>query len=102
MERAPFVRIKRFFAGMSALALAACTGSGAPEAALPDSAMVQVQTDPVAAPRPIQAESLTPAPARTSATSPTRPAQRTETEPKLQPPPPRDTRPSIPWPPDTL
>lgn len=106
MERAIFVRMKRLVIAAVAAALGACTGPGSPEAELPDSALTQVPADPVAAPQPVQAESVTRAPSQApTASQPARPtpAQPSRTEPPLrQPPPPRDTRPSIPWPPDTL
>lgn len=101
MERAIFVGMKRHFIAITAVALGACTGSGSSEAELPDSTVAQVPADTIAAPRPVQVESVTRAPAQTPTTSPTPPVQRPEPGLK-QPPPPRDTRPSIPWPPDTI
>ncbi len=110
MKRAIFVRMKRLSMVFTALALGACTGSDTREPELPDSALTQVPADPAAAPQPIQPESLTRAPSQAPATSQT-PAQRapatstkrTGTESGVkQPPPARDTRPSIPYPPDTL
>lgn len=101
MERAIFMRMKRLFIAVAAVVLGACTGSGSSEAERPDSAMAQVPADPVAGPQPIQAESVARAP--TQAPVQSTPTQPTRSEPVLkQPPPPRDTRPSIPWPPDTL
>lgn len=99
MQRVIFVRMKRLIAAACALAVGACAGSGAPEAAPADSAVVQLHPDSVAV-QAIQAESLTAAPATTS---PSRPARTADPDPtRLQPPPPRDTRPSIPYPPDTI
>lgn len=100
MERAMLGQTKRLFIATAAAALAGCTGPGSSESDVPDSAALTVPGEPAAAPQPTPAESVTPAPGRTSGASPARPAQ---SEPVLiQPPPPRDTRPSIPWPPDTL
>lgn len=101
MQRAIFVRMNRLLITAAALALVGCTGSGSPEAELPDSALTQVPADPVASPQPAPADTLTAAPAQVPAQgTPARPSQG---EPVLrQPPPPRDTRPSIPWPPDTI
>jgi hypothetical protein len=104
MERATLGHIKRLLMTAAAAALAGCTGTGGSES-VPDSAALTVAGEPAAAPQPAQAESVTSAPGRTSGASPTPPARRTpaQSEPVLiQPPPPRDTRPSIPWPPDTL
>lgn len=102
MARATLGQMKRFFvvaAAAAAVALAGCTGSGSPEGDLPDSAALTVTAEPVEASVPIQADSVARAPSRTPGGSST-PAQ---SEPVLkQPPPPRDTRPSIPWPPDTI
>lgn len=105
MERAIFVRMKRLFMGVTAVSLAACTGAGSPEGKLPDSTALTVPGAPAAAPLPAQADSVTLAPTRTPGASSTTPARQTpaQSDPVLiQPPPPRDTRPSIPWPPDTL
>lgn len=105
MERTIFVRMKRLFMGVTAAALAACTGAGSPEADLPDSAALAAPADSVAATGPIQTESVARAPATTPPSTTSPPARRTtdQSEPVLkQPAPPRDTRPSIPWPQDTL
>ncbi|HUQ45483.1 MAG TPA: hypothetical protein VM033_02460 [Gemmatimonadaceae bacterium] len=105
MERITIVRMSWLAGAAAAVALGACTGSGRPEADLPDSAMLQVPADPAAAPQPIQADSVTRAPARTPSGSvaPAQPATTTPPRPPLrQPPEARDIRPSIPYPPDTL
>lgn len=101
MQRAIFVRMNRLLITAAAVALGGCTGSGSQQAELPDSAMTQVQADPVTTPQPAPADTVSPAPTRAPAQgTPARPSQ---AEPVLrQPPPPRDTRPSIPWPPDTI
>ena len=101
MQRAIFLRMNRLLITAAAVALGGCTGSGSPQAELPDSALTQVLTDPVAAPQPAPADTVTPAP--TQAPAQGTPARPSQAEPALrQPPPPRDTRPSIPWPPDTI
>ena len=97
MGRATFAKTKRFLVAAVAAAFAGCTGSGIPESDAPDSATLTVPGEPVASPQPVQAESVTHTPSRTTG------GGSTTSEPVLkQPPPPRDTRPSIPWPPDTL
>ena len=105
MERMTIVRRSWLTGAAAAVALAACTGAGSREADLPDSAMLQVPADPAAAPQPIQAESVTRAPARAPSGSAT-PTQATPTTPARpplrQPPEARDIRPSIPDPPDTI
>lgn len=104
MERAMLGRTKRLFIAGAAVVLAGCSGSGSPETDLPDSAALTVPGEPGAGSQPAQAESVERAPSGSPAAS-TPPAQRTpaQSEPVLkQPPPPRDTRPSIPWPPDTI
>lgn len=104
MEYAIFVRMKRLSMGIAALSLAACT-VGNPEADRPDSAAFTVPAEPVEAPAPARTDSVTPAPVVRAPATATPPVQRTpaQSEPaRIQPPPPRDTRPSIPWPPDTL
>lgn len=106
MERGIFGRMRAFRIALAASALAACTGSGAPENDLPDSVAPALPGAPAPAAQPIQAESVTGAPARTPAGTQTTPARRTpnQAEPaKIQPPKePYDIRPSIPWPPETL
>lgn len=100
MARATLGQMKRLFVVAAAVALAGCTGSGSREGDLPDSAALTVTAEPVDAPVPIQADSVARAPSRTPGATATPP---TQSEPALkQPPPPRDTRPSIPWPPDTI
>ncbi len=102
MACATLGQMKRLFVAGAAVALAGCagcTGSGSPEADLPDSAALTVTAEPVEAPAPIHADSVARAPSRVPGVGST-PVQ---SEPALkQPPPPRDTRPSIPWPPDTI
>lgn len=105
MERITIVRMARLAFAAAVAALGACTGSGKPESDLPDSAMLQVPADPAAAAQPIQAESVTRAPAHTPTRSatPAPPGTTTSPRPPLrQPPEARDIRPSIPYPPDTL
>ena len=104
MPRATLEQMKRLFVAAAAAALAGCVGSGVPESDVPDSAALAVPGEPATAPRAVPAESVTPVPGGSpgSGSAPARqpPAQ---SEPVLrQPPPPRDTRPSIPWPPDTI
>lgn len=105
MECAKLGQIKQILIVVAAAALTGCSGSGSSETVLPDSAALTVSEAPAPDSQPGQAESVTPAPGRTPTASPA-PAPRQEpaqSEPVLkQPPPPRDTRPSIPWPPDTL
>lgn len=105
MERTNMVKMGWLVTAAAAAALSGCTGSGSPEAEAPDSAMLQAPADPAAAPQPIQAESISQAPARTPTGSAT-PAQPTPTTPARpplrQPPEARDIRPSIPYPPDTI
>lgn len=106
MERAIFMRMRRLVIATTAVALGACTGGDSPKADLPDSAALVAPASPSATQQAFQAESLARTPSQAPTTS--TPAQRTparpsRTEPPLkEPPPPRDTRPSIPWPPDTL
>lgn len=108
MERAILVGMKRLSLTVAAIAVGACTDAGSREAELQDSAM-QARDEPVSASQPVQADSLSPAPgqAPTPRTPPQRapqsaPAEPSRTDPQLQPPPPRDTRPSIPYPQDTI
>lgn len=104
MERAMIGRTKRLLI-VTGMALGACTGPGTQESDLPDSAALTVPADPAATPGPVQPESVTRAPATTPTGAATPPAQRapTQSEPVLRrPPPPRDTRPSIPLPMETL
>lgn len=104
MKRGIFVRMKRLYVGIAAVSLAACTGGGSPEDELPDSAAFAVPAEPAPTLQPAQADSVTRTPGRTPAAT-TPPARRTPAQSApapIQPPPPRDTRPSIPWPPDTL
>lgn len=102
MQSATFVRVKSLVAVAVAAALGACTDAGTREAALQDSA-IQANEQPVPAAQP---ESVTTAPTPAPSTSTARPTtspRPAQTEPPLrQPPPPRDTRPSIPYPPDTI
>ena len=105
MPRATLKQMKRVFIAAAAAALAGCAGSGAPEADLPDSAALTVPGEPARATQGVPAESSvtgSPAGSQGSGSAPARqPAG--QSEPVLkQPPPPRDTRPSIPWPPDTI
>jgi hypothetical protein len=105
MERAMLGRTKRLFITGAAVVLAGCSGSGSPETDLPDSAALTVPGEPGGGSQPALAESVARAPSGSPAATSTPPAQRTpaQSEPVLkQPPPPRDTRPSIPWPPDTI
>ena len=105
MERTTIMRTGQLMAAATALALGACTSPGKPEAELPDSAMLEVPADPVAAPQPTQAESVGRAPTSSPSRSatPNPPATTTPARPPLrQPPDARDIRPSIPFPPDTL
>lgn len=106
MERATLGQVKRLFiTAVATAALAGCTGSGSPESGVPDSAALTVAEEPAAAPERAKADSVTHAPSRAPAAGSTSPARQApaQSEPALkQPPPPRDTRPSIPWPPDTL
>lgn len=105
MERAIFVRMKKLFMGVTAISLAACTGAGSPEGDRPDSVALTVPAEPAGALAPVQAESIASAPVAGPRPTASPPVQRrpAQSEPVLkQPPPPRDTRPSIPWPPDTL
>lgn len=101
MEHAIFARMKLLSVALAALALGACTDAGRREAELQDSALLQAPGEPAPAAQPAQAESVTSAPSRTPPQT-IRPAQPPVAEPVRQPPPPRDTRPSIPYPPDTL
>lgn len=104
MERAIFMRMRRLVIAAAAVALGGCTDAGTREAELQDSA-IQANEESLPDAQPLQPESVTRAPSRAPTTrTPTRstPAP-SRTEPPLrQPPPPRDTRPSIPYPPDTL
>ena len=105
MQRATLGQMKLLVIAIAAAGLAGCTGSGSPEGDASDSAAPIVPGAPGAGYQPAQAESATRTPSGSSAAPATRPAQRTpaQSEPVLkQPPPPRDTRPSIPWPPDTI
>lgn len=105
MKRAIFVRMKGLLIGVAAVSLGACVGSGNPEADLPDSAALTVPGEPGAGSLPVQPESVARAPSGSPSATSAPPAQRTpsQSQPVLkQPPPPRDTRPSIPWPPDTI
>lgn len=105
MERATPGQMKRLFIVGAVVVLAGCTGSGSPEGDLPDSAALTVPAEPVEAPAPVQGESVAPTPVVRPPATASPPVQRTpaQSEPVLkQPPPPRDTRPSIPWPPDTI
>lgn len=105
MQRATLGQMKLLVIAVGAAWLAGCAGSGSPESDVPDSAALAVPGEPGSGYQPVQAESATPAPSGSSAAPSTPPVQRTpaESEPVLkQPPPPRDTRPSIPWPPDTI
>lgn len=98
-------QMKLLLVASAAAALAGCTGSGDQPGELSDSAALTVPAEPAPASQPAQADSTTPAPGRTSGASPAPPVRRSPTQsdpPLTQPPPPRDTRPSIPWPPDTL
>jgi hypothetical protein len=107
MERATFVRMNSLFAVAAVAIAGACTDAGTREAALQDSA-IQANEQPAPAAQPVQAESVTTAPRPAPVTSTSTPAtpatpRTSETPPPLrQPPPPRDTRPSIPYPPDTI
>jgi len=105
MERGTFVRMNSLVAVAAAAALSACTDAGDREAALQDSAIQAAEVRAPAA-QPVQAESVTNAPSPAPSTGTARPTtspRPSQTEPPLrQPPPPRDTRPSIPYPPDTI
>ena len=104
MERAKLGQRKQLLIAAAAAALAGCTGSGSSETELPDSTRLAVPEAPETGSQPAQPDSAT-TPARSPAASPTTPARQTpaQADPGLiQVPPPRDTRPSIPWPPDTL
>ena len=94
---------------VAAVAVSACTAGGNGEAELPDSALLQVPADPAGAAQPVRADTVTPRapltskePSTSTPVAPVQPTRRPDDEPIRQPPPPRDTRPSIPWPPDTL
>lgn len=105
MERSTLVGMKRLLIAVATLALGACTDAGTREAELQDSA-IQANEEPVPVAQPVQTDSVTRAPSQApTARTPAQrtPAQPPRTEPPLrQPPPPRDTRPSIPYPPDTI
>lgn len=101
--------MKRFCIAATVVTLGGCTSSKPESAQLPDSAALGAPAEPAAAAVPVQAESgSTPReePSRSTTTPPARPGTTQpgrNTAPVLrQPPPPRDTRPSIPYPPDTL
>ena len=105
MPRATLEQMKRLFVAAAAVALAGCVGSGGPEGDAPDSAALAVPGVPSATSQAVPAESVTRAPNPSPRGSSATPAGQTpaQSEPELkQPPPPRDTRPSIPWPPDTI
>lgn len=93
-------------AGVAAMLLGACSGSGPREADLPDSAQLQAPADPPGAPQPAQTESPGTAGSQSptgNRTPPAQPATPQRGRPILTAPPDaRDIRPSIPYPPDTL
>ena len=104
MERAKLGQRKQLLIAAAAAALAGCTGSGSSETELPDSARLTVPEAPAPGTQPAS-DSVARTPARAPAASPTTPPRQTPAQPEpglIQVPPPRDTRPSIPWPPDTL
>ncbi len=104
-----FVRMKALCIVAGISMLGGCTSGEGDAARLPDSAALEAPAEPAPAALPVQAESGSTTrtePSRSTTTPPTRPATTQpgrNTAPVLrQPPPPRDTRPSIPYPPDTL
>lgn len=109
MDRVGFGRVNAFAVVLAAVALSACAGGRNEKADLPDSAMLEVPADPAGAPQPARTDTLTPAapsarkePATTPRGIREQPVpERTDGDVR-QPAPARDTRPSIPWPPDTL
>lgn len=109
MERVRFGAAIGLTVVLAAVALSACTAREDAAVDLPDSATLQVPPDPAGAPQPVRADSVTPRapssrkePPTPPPVAPVQPTRRQDDEPIRQPPPPRDTRPSIPWPPDTL
>ena len=101
MGRATVVRMKSLVAVAAAAALGACTDAGTREAALQDSA-IQANEQPAPAAQPVQGESVTTAPSTGTPRPATSPRPTQTEQPLRRPPPPRDTRPSIPYPPDTI
>lgn len=104
-----FVRMKGLCIVVGIAMLGGCTSGEGDAARLPDSAALEAPAEPAPAAIPVQAESgsmTSTEPSRSTTTPPARPATTqpgSNTAPVLrQPPPPRDTRPSIPYPPDTL
>ncbi len=112
MDRVKFVRMQGLRIAAATALLGGCTSGDGDAARLSDSAALGgsgAPAEPAPAALPVQAESGSAIRTETSR-SPTTPLAppaatqpRRNTAPVLrEPPPPRDTRPSIPYPPDTL
>jgi len=112
-----FVRMKGLCIVAGIAMLGGCTSGEGDAARLPDSAALEAPAEPAPAVLPVQAESVSTTraePSRSTTTPPARPSTTPRARPATtqpgrnaapvlrQPPPPRDTRPSIPYPPDTL